>query len=302
MANFNWGYMAGSGNWFGVTTLDTSWMTTIDQNQQKGINATDGSTHAPTGVITIGGSGIAMTGPFSMASTVAFGAAAVTTFASGSTTTFANGSLISFGSTTNVDFNGDMTLSEYPLLDSPKIVYKNGLNLLGCMTVAGGTHVFGTTVVGDLAAMMTTRIDTLIVLPTIAVRKLSSGTPKVYIELPGLINGATLDTVGVFTVGGGAAPTGAHATMFVARQLLHNGNVAGTIDTLCATVDDAHLASGTWTTDVLVTSMTMTANNVIDLQNYRYWVCITCPDSSDATTGLFVDNVRAKYLVSDIRP
>lgn len=324
MANFDWGYMAGSGDWAGVTTIDPSWMTTIDQNQQKGINATDGSTHAPTDPITIGGAGMAITGQltassityaafvsgveFAAASFVEFnndvdfktGSDAV--FESGSSLLVSNGATVAFQNATNPLFAGDITLANYPILAS-KTVYKRGLNLISTTNVDGSIDGSVTSPV-DAAAQRHSRLYSGVQYPTIMARRMSGSQSRFWLEVPGLIQGATLTQVKLVTSGIGTTPTVTFPQYTVQRYTMASAGTwpPATVDLCSLATLDAHQVAGDWGNIVRTTTVTCYQNNVVDEELYSYAIECTTPDSSSATTILNVQAVIATYTVTSLRP
>lgn len=322
MSNFNWGYVAGSGNWAGVTTVDPAWMTTIDQNQQKGINATDGSTHAPTDPITIGGAGMAITGQLTASSityaaftsSVEFAAASFVefnndvdfktgsdvVFESGSTLLVSNGVTVAFQNTTNPLFAGDITLTNYPILSS-KTVYKRALQLVGTTQENGSS-----TATSAPAATIGSRYHAAGVTsyPVVHARRMDSVQSRFWLQIPGLIDGATLAEVKVWTSGDGLAPDGSFPSYQVRRHALAapGGWPPATIADCSLLVLDAHQVAVTWGDDMRETTLTCTTNNVIDAEDYTYLLECLTPNSTSAGTVLHVHAVQAKYTVTSLRP
>lgn len=323
MAHFGWGYTAGSGNWAGVTVVDRAWLTTIDQNQQKAINGDEGGTWAPSSIITIGGDGLSVTGEFSAANIVeaAFEgqtdfnngtttfwdvvnveSSAVVTFGNGSVVAVANGSTWAFGATASVLFGGAIQLVSYPTFPSTKTVYKRGLRLLAT-TQLDGSIDSSTGTVNDSAAYHGSRLYSGIQYPAIVVRKMDTSQSRFWLEIPGLIQGATLTEVKIWVTGAGLDPDISFPQYQVRRAALATtGWPPMTIVDCSLPVLDAHQVAGTWANDNRVTTIACTTNNVIDVENYNYYLECTTPDCSSSSTFMNVFIVQAKYTVSDLRP
>lgn len=322
MAHFGWGYTAGSGNWAGVTVVDRAWLTTIDQNQQKAINGDEGGTWAPSSIITIGGDGLSVTGEFSAANIVEaafegqvdfntgtttfwdnvnFESTADVVFGNGSTIAGANGSAWAFGATASVVFGGPIQLVEYPTFPTPKTVYKRGLQLVGTTQTNGSS-----TATSDPAALVLSRyyVPGPTSFPVVHAQPTDTVQSRFWLAIPGIIDGATLTEVKVWTSGQGLTPDISFPSYQVRRHsyAAPGGWPPATLADCSVAVLDAHQVAASWGDDMRVTTIACTTNNTVDSDDYTYLLECLTQSSTSAGTVLHVHCVQAKYTVSDLRP
>lgn len=324
MAHFDWGNAATSGDWSGVTVVDPSWLTTIDQNQQKAINGDEGGTWAPSAVITIGGSGLTVSGEltatniidsavegqfdFNPGSTLNIYDQAYVkstgdlTFESGSTLVLGAGSGLIGNASASVAFAGTVAFTSYPTITS-KTVYKRGLQLISTTNVDGSIDG-GSTGPTDAAALPHSRLYSGIQYPTIMVRKISTTQSRFWLEVPGLIQNAVLEEVKIWTAGQGTTPTASFPSYQVRRHALATagGWPPITLADCSVAVLDAHQVAADWSNIVRITTVACTTNNTIDSENYSYAIECLPQDSSSSSTIMNVLAVQAKYTVTDLRP
>jgi hypothetical protein len=325
MAHFDWGNAATSGDWSAVTGIDLSWMTTIDQNQQKAINGDEGGTWAPSSVITIGGDGLTVSGAFTATNIIDSAVEGQFDFNPGSTLnfydqayvkstgdlTFESGSTLVLGAGTGMVVNaasaiacaGALALSSYPTITS-KTVYKRALRLLAT-TQVDGTSPDATSGSQDAAAAFhATRLYSGTSYPSVLARKMSGSQSRFWLALPQPIQGATLEEIQIWTGGIGTTPDLSFPSYIVRRYALASGGSwpPATIVSCGLLQNDAHQAAATWSNDMRITTLPCTLNNTIDVENYTYAIECTTPNSSSASTAMNVFEVMAKYTVTDLRP
>lgn len=106
-----------AGDWANIVTVDSAWLTTLDQQLFKALNGDEGGAWNPSAPIVVGGSGLNVTGLLNAAnigaSTVrgALGVQGNVTWQSGATATVQSGATLTQAPGSTLNLNGSVTAS-----------------------------------------------------------------------------------------------------------------------------------------------------------------------------------------------
>jgi hypothetical protein len=277
----------------------------LDQKGFTAINGDDGGTWAPSTVITIGGMGVTVSGDFKATSasdirivntgsidvltggTIAWETGASAGFKSGSGAAFLNGSTCTFSSTAVLDL-GIID----PTYTPPRNITRTDAPRLKSRTVGNGGADTGTAASTDPDAWDKAGFQ-------VVHRAVTVITTQSYdLEIPGLIDGATLTSITVDTKG--LRPVGATLPgTFPTYEPMRDGVSMHTT----GAVTDAHAAAGTWFGATLTTTIPVDTNNVLDRSAHSYWLHCTPAAINDGTGATTLTlKITATYSVPKLKP
>jgi hypothetical protein len=282
------------GVWAGNSVLLSTEMAEIDSRWPKLINATDGSTHAPTNPIIIGGAGLNVTGPtdidgaldqdaaslWLMNGQVRFLDNSLLDMRVSSTQIFRTGSLLQVLSGADVDIYGNATWQSgnWPLVTSrtvPRCEWR----------IASVTY--GGTAPDSPRAWLETTLDG----PAIKTDDATSAH-YFFVELLDLPDGGTLDSVTIRTQG-----VAGNSSLTLPEYTLYRWGM-GTTPLPLGDVVDAH--NPVLWSDNVNTTLTPDSPVTIDRQ-YHYGVQVRAPYHASVAASMYVYDFQSSITIEQLR-
>ncbi len=290
--------------WSVGSALEPTEAWAFDEDRTKTINATDGSTHAPTSPIVIGGDGIYISGPAEFddmtirdSATVTVANEAVITVEDDASIEIFGSLFIRSGGDLFVNAGGDVSVSgtltfasgTWPALNS------RTLTLRAPAKIVGGS--------GGVSSSLN-KYWSFSGMPVVKTATRDASGGLLHLEIPLGPNGSTLTTVRVWTAGGFTPGGGTLVRPTYRVQSLDlSGSGVPAVSNVSSLVTDAHASDASDWVDWVETSITGIAG-VIATDTHIYWLLVNLPYNvtSGEEQDMYVLGIEAVYTITQLRP